>query len=195
VFKQGGNPEPRLSDDQIRETDGPTIQFESHAVTHRPLRGMPEPEMHRELAESKRELERMLSREVAYLAIPGNWYDRKVMRLARQVGYKGVWCSRPGGTYAGDSLYGLPRVNVEGCGDLQRFMQALTPFGLAQRRFVSLIKSAPARTLGPRAWLPIRTVIMRCVPGQFLSFARWRFFLIGLAVIVIGLILLAWVLR
>jgi len=43
--------------------------------------------------------------------------------------------------------------------------------------------------------LAIRAVIMRCVPGQFLSFAGWRYFLIALAVIVVGLILLALVLK
>jgi peptidoglycan/xylan/chitin deacetylase (PgdA/CDA1 family) len=172
VFKLGDGLDGRLSNRELHELDGRTLRFESHAVTHRPLRGLPEDELRRELLDSRRHLEAILGRVPAYFAVPGNWYDRQVMSMARKVGYEAVWCSRPGAVHAGDALFGLSRVNVEGQLTLAEFIRALHPFWLARRRLLSAVKRIPARLLGPRHWLPLRTIIMRWIPGHHLSMQR-----------------------
>ena len=188
VFGLGGD--RRLTDEELLAGDGDTIGFESHAVSHRPLRGMPDAEIRRELAESKQELERILSREVRYLAIPGNWFDRRVMQIARAAGYHAVWCSHPGKTRVGADPFGLPRINVEGHLTGPQFAAAIRPFGIVQRRLVSLIKRTPGRLLGPRYWLPLRRVIMRCIPGGYVTTRR---ILAGAGVVVVlGVLALLW---
>jgi len=172
VFTELAGGERRLSDDELKTADGPTIEFESHAVSHQPLRGMTDDEIRFELVESKCQLEQILSRDIRFLAIPGNWFDANVMKIARQVGYQAVWCSRPGFTRAGMSVYGLPRINVEGQLTMPQFVSAISPRGVAIRRFLAWIKSAPARWLGPKYWLPVRKIIMRCIPGHHLSMRR-----------------------
>ncbi len=188
VFKLGDASDPRMSDEELSELDGPVIRLESHAVSHRPLRGMSEAEIEGELRDSKAHLERLTGRAIGHLAIPGNWYDDRVLRIARATGYRSVWCSRPGGVHPGASPLGLPRVNVEGLLDLDRFDALLLPGGLAQRRLIGAVKSAPGRLLGPRAWQPIRRAVLRCVPGGFMSFRRWK---IAIGVLCLLVILLA----
>jgi len=186
VFADAGPSERRMTDDELRAADGVSMQFESHCVTHRPLRGLPDDEIRQELSGSKQELERILSREVNYLAIPGNWFDRKVMQIARQVGYKAVWCSNTGFTRIGANPYGLPRISVEGTVALPQFIAGLRPSRIAARRGVSMIKRAPGRLLGPRYWEPLAEGIRRCVPGGYLSTRR----LVGAGVALIVFILL-----
>jgi|GEM_PF-362886 len=172
AFKTVGDADRRLTDEELRALDPGTVHIASHAVTHRPLRGLAADEIRRELESSKRELERILSRDVDYFAVPGNWFDRNVMRIAQEVGYKAVWCSNPGTVRGGSDLFKLPRVNVEGQLTLPQFIAALSPVGIAKRRIASGLKRAPGRLLGPRYWLPLRKVIMACIPGGYLSNRR-----------------------
>ncbi len=183
VFSLGAAGDRRMTDDELRTADGDVLHVESHAVTHRPLRGLSDDEIARELGDSRRELQRILARPIEYLAIPGNWYDRRVMELARREGYRAVWCSKPGGVRSGADPFGLRRINIEGTLDLDGFTAALTPWGLTQRRIVFAVKSLPARILGPKLWLPIRAVVMRCLPGGHVTFARWRAVLLVLLLI------------
>jgi peptidoglycan/xylan/chitin deacetylase (PgdA/CDA1 family) len=172
VFNLPGRADRRLADDELRAIDGDTLRIESHGVTHRPLTGLREEEIRYELAESKKVLSQLLSRDVAYLAIPGNWYNRRVMGMAREVGYQAVWCSNPGAVRPGSNLFGLQRVNVEGTMTLRQFASAIRPWGMAWRRWIAAFKRAPRRLLGVRFWLPVRAALLRLVPGQYLSARR-----------------------
>jgi peptidoglycan/xylan/chitin deacetylase (PgdA/CDA1 family) len=189
VFGLGEGGDRRMTDDELRAIDGPVIRVESHAVTHRPLRGMSEDEIRQELLGSRSELERLVGRPVEYFSVPGNWHDRQVMTLAREVGYRAVWYSHPGTVRVGSGLFGLPRVNVEGQATLPQFIALLQPWGITRRRLLSSIKWVPSRLLGPRYWLPVRKVLMRCIPGHYLSPRRLLaamivFFLFGLAALI-----------
>jgi len=191
IFKLGDGTEHRLTDEDLRAIEGDIINVESHAVTHRPLTGLSADEIHFELAESKKDLERVISREVAYLSIPGNWYNSEVMRIARAVGYKAVWCSNPGTIRANANPFGLPRLNVEGYLNLPQFIFSISPQGIAQRKVVSAIKRLPSSLLGPRCWLCARRFIMTCIPGGHLS--RQRVIKAGVALMVlIVLLILGW---
>lgn len=169
VFREVTEADRRMTDDELRAVDGEVLRCESHAVTHRPLSGLPDDELRDELVESKRQLERILSRDVGYLAVPSGWVDDRVRSFASKAGYKAVWCSDTGAVHVGaDPLY-LRRINIEGSYSLDQFKAAIRPFGIAQRRWVLLIKRIPARLLGPRIWLPLRQAVLRCIPGHRLS--------------------------
>src|SRR5690606_40367088 len=43
------------------------------------------------------------------------------------------------------------------------------PWGIARRRALLWLKGLPGRLLGPRIWLPLRSVILRALPGRHLS--------------------------
>lgn len=169
VFGEACGFDRRMTDEELREADQGGLYVESHGVTHRPLRSLDDDELRRELVESRRPLEAIVGRPVRHLAIPGNWYDDRVLRMAKEAGYAAVWCSRPGSVRPGASLYGLPRVNVDGYMHLRAFQAQLQPWGIARRRALLWLKGLPGRLLGPRIWLPLRSVILRALPGRHLS--------------------------
>jgi peptidoglycan/xylan/chitin deacetylase (PgdA/CDA1 family) len=172
VFHLGGLPDRRMTEVELRTCAAAGISVQSHAVTHRPLRGLSDDEIRRELAESKQELERIIRGPVEAFAVPGNWWDTRVMRIAREVGFRSVYVSTPGTIRAGTRLFGLPRVNIEGQLTLAQFAAAIRPFGVAQRIAAFRLKSLPARFLGPRVWLPLRKVLFRLIPGGHMSTRR-----------------------
>jgi peptidoglycan/xylan/chitin deacetylase (PgdA/CDA1 family) len=172
VFNLGDSTQRRLHDDELREIDGDIVNVESHSFSHRPLTALGKDEIYFELSESKRVLEKVLSREVSYFAIPGNWFNKDVMISAREVGYKAVWCSNPGRVTANANPFCLPRLNVEGNLTLQQFIFSISPLGITQRRIVSMVKRLPGSVLGPRYWRPARRVLLNLVPGQYISRKR-----------------------
>lgn len=172
VFHLGGLPDRRMTDEEIRGCHKAGIHIQSHTVSHRPLRGLEDAEIRRELSESKARLEQIIGGEVRFLAVPGNWWDHRVMQIAREVGYRGVFVSNPGSTRQGTRLFGLPRVNIEGQLTIEQFAAAIRPFGIAQRRAAAILKWLPGRLLGPRFWLPLRRILLTLIPGGHVSTRR-----------------------
>ena len=184
----------RLSDQAIADLDGDTILIESHSVTHRPLSELGDDDVCNELHESRSRLAQILRRPVSYFAVPGNWYDGRVLRLARQAGYRAVWSSDPGSVRRGATPFPFPRVNIDGDLSLAQFRAQLTATGIAQRRIVAAFKRLPGRLLGPRRWYPLRKAILRMVPGGHLSKRRvWGGLIVVSLVLMTVIILLVMV--
>lgn len=183
IFSSG---ERRMTDEEIRELAEAGVEIGSHAVSHRPLTAMSDGEIRKELIDSKATLERITGMPVRHFAVPSNWYDDRVLRLARESGYEAVFCSRPGTVAAGDGRFGIPRLNVEGDVALDGFRLALSPREIAVRRVVLAIRGLPKRAVGPEHWVRMRRSIFRSVPADWLSpsrMARVLVVLIGIAVV------------
>lgn len=70
------------------------MRFQSHAADHIDLRQQAEPALRRQLEVSKRVLEDKLGAEVSFLALPYGLFNRRVLKMAQTVGYRGVCSSR-----------------------------------------------------------------------------------------------------
>jgi peptidoglycan/xylan/chitin deacetylase (PgdA/CDA1 family) len=71
----------------IRELRRRGFSLGTHGTTHRGLAFLPKAQCLAELAESKRWLEDVIGEEVRYMAAPGGFVSRNVLRLAYEVGY------------------------------------------------------------------------------------------------------------
>jgi len=80
--------EPAMTWEQLRELVEMGHEVGSHTVTHRDLPGLTDAEILAELKNSKERLEAELKIEVETLAYPGGAWDSKVVRMAKEVGYK-----------------------------------------------------------------------------------------------------------
>ncbi len=78
---------------QIRELQGAGFEIGSHGLMHLPLTDLPEPEVIKELAESKKRLEEKLGRPILSLSIPRGFYQPRLRRIAQAVGYRWVFTS------------------------------------------------------------------------------------------------------
>jgi peptidoglycan/xylan/chitin deacetylase (PgdA/CDA1 family) len=179
----------RMSDEELRAVEAAGIQCESHGVTHRPLVQLSDEEVRKELRGSKIELEAILGRAVKFLSAPGNWFDARISRLAKEAGYEAMWISEPGSMQPGSNVFGLTRLNVDGTLTLEQFASLLTPWGVAQRALVYKGKMLPKKLAGPKLWLALRSRLLPLLPGGYVSFARWRMIL-TVPVIVVALVVL-----
>jgi peptidoglycan/xylan/chitin deacetylase (PgdA/CDA1 family) len=87
---------------QIGEMHRAGMSFQSHAHDHVLLPALPERLLRNELQTSKRLIEDRVGRSVDFLAAPYGLLDRRVLEIAREVGYLAVcnslsWPARPGG--------------------------------------------------------------------------------------------------
>lgn len=179
----------RMSDEELRAVEAAGIHCESHGVTHRPLVQLSDEEVRQELRGSKTELEAILGRAVKFLSAPGNWFDARISRLAKEAGYEAMWISEPGSMQPGSNVFGLTRLNVDGTLSIEQFAALLTPWGVAQRALVYKGKMLPKKLAGPKLWLALRSRLLPLLPGGYVSFARWRMIL-TLPVIVVALVVL-----
>lgn len=183
IFRGG---ERRVTDDELRALADGGVEIGSHAVSHRPLSAMTEPEIREELVGSKAELERVTGRPVRHFAVPANWYDDRVLRIARESGYESVFCSRPDTVRRASGAFGIPRLNVEGGLDLAGFERSLRPAAIALRRIVLFARGLPKRALGPTVWTAVRGAIFGRVRADWLSPRRMALALaaiVGLALV------------
>jgi len=65
------------------------VEFQSHTEYHAYLTRISDTEIKRELERSKKALEEITGKPVEFIAYPFGLYDERVMRIAKEVGYKG----------------------------------------------------------------------------------------------------------
>jgi peptidoglycan/xylan/chitin deacetylase (PgdA/CDA1 family) len=111
-----------LSWDGVRALSAAGMEIGSHSVDHARLPELPVEEARKELAESKRELEKQLGHPVVLLAYPFNSVRGDVQRLAAEVGYR---IAVAGPVHGSADLLDLARIPVKREMTLQEFQAAL----------------------------------------------------------------------
>ena len=124
--------------DVERLARNPRFEIGSHTVSHpwdakdnlvtwlaTPTPGKDRAAVRAELADSKATLEAHIGRRVDYLAWPVGWYTEEMVRLAREVGYRALLTAEDGGNAAGDSVFHIKRVFVDGACDMASFRRIL----------------------------------------------------------------------
>ena len=136
-----------LSWPQIAEMQRAGLAFQSHSHDHVVLVGLPAAALERQLRDSKRLLEDRLGAPVDFLAAPYGLLDRRVVRAAREVGYRAVgtswnWPARPGAkTMSRIAVY-----RTTTAVDFSRLLQG-RPSILVRRMARALLAHIPKRVL------------------------------------------------
>ena len=84
------------------------MSVQSHTVSHRPLETLDESDIRKELSESKREIERRLKSAVPTISFPHGSYNRRVVELTTQAGYRFMCTSDVKRTYRNSFLENPP---------------------------------------------------------------------------------------
>lgn len=85
-----------LKKSQIEEMNKNGMEFGSHGKSHKFLSTLKEDELKTELRESKKELEKIIGKEVVLLSLPGGYHSSKVKKIAKELGFKGICTSEFG---------------------------------------------------------------------------------------------------
>ena len=121
------------------------VTMGAHTVSHRNLKHLPIAEARREIAESRRILERELGTAVDFFAYPfgnpANDYSPEVKAAVREAGFKAAFSVVLGLVSPGDDLFELPRF----CESHERWQ---APNGRYSRALFDVYLSGARDTLG-----------------------------------------------
>jgi peptidoglycan/xylan/chitin deacetylase (PgdA/CDA1 family) len=148
VFHSHSPGDPQLSAEELRRLPSDVFEIGSHAVTHRPLTDLPDREVADELIRSRDQLQHICGRPVTAFAAPGNWYDERICKMARDAGYTAMFTSDLGSVRPGADMFRLPRMNVAGYVDSARLVNSLSPGRIAAARSVRLVRDLPRAVFG-----------------------------------------------
>lgn len=111
-----------LSKEQILDMQKRGMDIESHTISHRVMTALPNSEIDREFAESKKTLEDLLGRPVLHVAYPGTSHNQNVRDRAKAAGYLTATIMDPRTATEKDDFYKLPRIMMTDSTNLQKVL-------------------------------------------------------------------------
>jgi peptidoglycan/xylan/chitin deacetylase (PgdA/CDA1 family) len=189
-FKKYAETDAPLTTEQIKEMSENGISIESHGMTHRYLTPLSPDTIRWELQESKKVLEDWTGKSVRFLAVPSGAYNRTVRRIAKECGYKAVFCMLKGTNNKQSDRFALRRLVVARDFALTDFQKILTPATATHLRLTSSLQNLLLRVLGPSGLDTFRDFLYRSPLGPTLVGGQMRYFAGGLAAAIVIILLL-----
>jgi len=110
-----------LTSAQLHEMDKAGMDIESHTVSHPELNKLSYDKQFAELKASKAVLEKLLNREVPYLAYPYGKYNMDTLKITENLGYKMAFSTLTGNASKSNGLFRLHRLYVSNKYDMDYF--------------------------------------------------------------------------
>jgi peptidoglycan/xylan/chitin deacetylase (PgdA/CDA1 family) len=101
-----------MDEEMLRGIAAGDVLIGSHSMTHAYLTRLDEENAFRELADSKRVLERITGAEVSLLAFPHGFYNNHLLELSRKLGYSRVFTLDPHPALARPDEFVTGRIDV-----------------------------------------------------------------------------------
>jgi peptidoglycan/xylan/chitin deacetylase (PgdA/CDA1 family) len=118
VWTRESNPDgathPLLTAEEILDMQSHGVTFHSHTCSHASLPSLDDNRLSLELVESRAALQRLLGRQVDYLAYPYGHLDERVVTAARRAGYRAAFSTQPGFNRRDVDRFRIRRIDVYG---------------------------------------------------------------------------------
>lgn len=101
-----------LSKQHLRELSSLGFEIGCHSMTHAYLSDLDEKGMHREIIESKQQLEQMIGKQIDHFSCPGGRYNDRSIQMARKGNYRTLATSRARANFKDTDLFALGRLAV-----------------------------------------------------------------------------------
>jgi peptidoglycan/xylan/chitin deacetylase (PgdA/CDA1 family) len=102
-----------VTEDQLRQLSPDLVTIGSHTMTHPNLPAIEENAAKREIAQSRRNLEMILQRQVTLLSFPHGAFNEKLIMLCREAGYERVFTTLPHLALSDPKEFVSGRIGVE----------------------------------------------------------------------------------
>lgn len=132
----------------------------SHSLKHSFLPLLDDAAMHVELSQSKRVLERIIGDQVKYFSVPRGIYDGRVMKMAKQLGYKTVFTSDIGLNVENNFI--IKRISIKRDTALEYFKGIVSGRNIAGLQRKQWLKDSAKGLLGLRVYNRLRSMV---IPG------------------------------
>jgi len=114
-----------MNSDQLKEVALNGIDIESHTTNHSKLDKLSKEDRARNLRESKNTIEKLLDKEVKYIAYPFGKYNKEVIEDLKEEGYKMAFTTKRGIANSNNGLYELKRVFISGYTNIKKFKRKI----------------------------------------------------------------------
>ena len=149
-----------LNAGQVRELDAQGFEIGCHSMTHPYLSDLTEPELKREIIDSKLQIESLLGHPIQHFSCPGGRYNQRTLAMARQAGFATVANSQFYANSSSTSPYELGRVAMLRDLTIEEFGDTCRGRGLWKKRLQYQARRSAQRALGNRAYDHLRTVLL-----------------------------------
>lgn len=150
-----------MSTEQIKELADYRMIIGSHGITHRFLSNLSEKEIIWELKESKEILEKITGEEIKSLALPGGRFNNKILKLAKEIGYKAVFTSNLEFNLINSNIFNLKRIAIKQNTPFEQFKDIIN--GKISKKYIikSHLFNASKKLLGNNSYKRIRERILK----------------------------------
>jgi peptidoglycan/xylan/chitin deacetylase (PgdA/CDA1 family) len=152
-----------LTTQQLREMSSEGMTIGSHSLTHPFLSLLNGESLRRELADSKRRLEDCIGESVDHFALPGGHYNRAVLDMAKEVGYKTVGSCEIGTIQCEKENFLLPRLEIRRGLNMPGFASTFDPITLRKLARLESSKARLRRLFGLRNYTRLRSFVQSFV--------------------------------
>lgn len=149
-----------LSQEQLRELAAAGFEVGCHSMTHPYLPDLSDQDLRREIIDAKYVLERITGGRVEHFSCPGGQYDQRVLRLAKEGGYKSVANSEIHANGKDTSHYSLGRVAVMRGVSIGTFGSICDGTLLGKLRMRDNLNRTAKRVLGNAMYDRMRTILL-----------------------------------
>ena len=133
-----------LSWNEIKAMSKNKIEIGAHTITHPKLTQIDETEARQEIIGSKMEIEKQIGKEVGFFAFPFNAYNPRLIKLVKQLGFKGA-IGGAGVIQKSASNFVLNRIEVDRSINFIMFKARLTKAANYYSNFEQIIKKMFAK--------------------------------------------------
>lgn len=155
-----GNP-GYLSASQLRELGSLGFEIGCHSMTHAYLTDLDDKQLHHEVVESKLRLEQIVGRNVEHFSCPGGRCNDRIVRVAREAGYRTVATSRIHANSEHSNRFELGRVAVMQSTSLAAFRDVCRGRGLWRLNLNVQLRKTAQRLMGNSAYDRLRAALLR----------------------------------
>jgi len=153
-----------LSQGQLRELSALGFEIGCHSMTHAYLTDLDENGLHREISEAKSQLEQVIGKAVEHFSCPGGRFDRRVVAVAAQAGYRTLSTSQIHANSKATDLFALGRVAIMRSTSLPAFQELCSGRGLGLLSMSLQLRQAGKKLLGNSIYDRIRNALLRHGP-------------------------------
>jgi peptidoglycan/xylan/chitin deacetylase (PgdA/CDA1 family) len=149
-----------LSPEQLRHLDCQGFEIGCHSMTHAYLSDLTEPELKREVADAKTQIEQILGHAIEHFSCPGGRNDQRTLAMARGAGFKTVANSDFHSNSSATSEFELGRIAMLRNHSVAEFDAICHGHGLWKKRLQHRTRHGIQRVLGNRAYDRLRAALL-----------------------------------
>ena len=150
-----------LTSSQLQSLGALGFEIGSHSMTHAYLTDLHDGQLHHEIAESKVRLEQIMGRQIEHFSCPGGRCNPRVLRVAREAGYRTVATSGIHANGERSSPFGLGRIAIMQNTSLKDFRDLCQGRGLWQLNMNVQLRKAAQRLMGNTFYDRLRGSLLR----------------------------------